>query len=220
MAWVVLETLASIALVAGSLFAAAGDLRWPMAWALVGAFTAFALVALVVLSSSLLVERSRLLAEGVRSDKVLSIAFAFFLYPGMLVTCGLDRRFAWSPALPLAVELAALGVFVAGYGFALWAMRINPFFATVVRIQSDRGHQVIDRGPYRWVRHPGYAGALVAHLAIPIAVGTPWGLVPAAVGALLLAARVVAEERTLRRGLDGYAAYVARVRWRLLPGLW
>jgi len=136
------------------------------------------------------------------------------------VTCGLDRRFAWSPALPLAVELAALGVFLAGYGFALWAMRINPFFATVVRIQSDRGHQVIDRGPYRWVRHPGYAGALVAHLAIPIAVGTPWGLVPAAVGALLLAARVVAEERTLRRGLDGYAAYVARVRWRLLPGLW
>ena len=99
-------------------------------------------------------------------------------------------------------------------------MRANPFFSTVVRIQSERGHRLVDQGPYQWVRHPGYAGAVVAHLALPISLGSLWGLAPAALGCLLLAFRIVHEERTLRSGLAGYPEYVLRVRWRMVPGAW
>lgn len=148
------------------------------------------------------------------------LGFAVFLYPGTLITCGLDRRFAWSPLIPECATLTALGVFVAGYAFALWAMVENPFFATVGRIQSERGHRLVDRGPYRLVRHPGYAGAIVAHLALPIALGSLWGLLPAVLGSFLLAARTAWEEQTLERGLAGYGEYTLRVRWRLLPGIW
>jgi len=220
MTLVVLETIASVLLVAGALLIPAGDVRWPMAWAFVIVFSGFALTALLVLSASLLRERSRLVAQGERGDIVLAIAFALLLYPGTLIACGLDRRFGASPALPLWVQIPALALFVAGYGFSLWAMRVNPFFATVVRIQSERGHRVVDEGPYAWVRHPGYAGAVAAHLMIPVAVGTLWGLAPAVLGCLLLAARIVREERTLRRGLAGYAEYTSRVPWRLIPGVW
>jgi protein-S-isoprenylcysteine O-methyltransferase Ste14 len=118
------------------------------------------------------------------------------------------------------VQSAALGVFAAGDAFSLRAMRENSFFSTVVRIQVERGHRLVDRGPYRWVRHPGYAGAVLAHLALRLALGSLWGLAPAALGCVAVALRVVAEERVLRRGLAGYAEYALRVRWRLLPGVW
>lgn len=216
----VLETVGTVVAVATALFASAGSVRWPMAWVFLLFFVAFALIGLVTLSPSLVAERSRLLAKGERGDAVLSVAFALLLYPATQVTCGLDRRWGWSGPLPLLAQVLALGLFVAGYGFALWAMRVNPFFSTVVRIQTERGHRVVDQGPYRWVRHPGYAGALVAHLALPVALGSAWGLVPAVSGGLLLALRALREERVLQQGLGGYANYMARVRWRLFPGMW
>ncbi|HVN37120.1 MAG TPA: methyltransferase [Myxococcota bacterium] len=191
-----------------------------MAWAYLTGFAATSVVALATASPGLVAERSRLLGGGERDDVVLSLAFFLLLYPAIWVACGLDRRFGASPALPLALELAALALFLAGYAFALWAMRVNAFFSTMVRIQRERGHHVVDRGPYRFVRHPGYAGALLAHLALPLALGSLWGLVPAALGCVGVALRIVGEERTLRGGLAGYTEYAARVRWRLLPGAW
>jgi protein-S-isoprenylcysteine O-methyltransferase Ste14 len=220
MALAVLEAIASVLLLSAALLVPAGDLTWPMAWAFLLVFSAFALVALLVLSNSLLAERSRLLAQGEPGDVLLSIAFGLLLYPGTLIACGLDHRFGASRAVPAWVQVSALGVFVAGYAFSLSAMRANPFFATVVRIQSERGHRVVERGPYAWVRHPGYAGAMLAHLALPLSLGTLWGCAPAVLGCLLLAARIVREEQTLRRGLTGYTEYASRVRWRLLPGVW
>lgn len=216
----VLETIVSLLLIAGALLGPAGELRWPMAWAFLVVFSGFALVGLLVSSPSLVIERSHLLARGERGDVVLSVAFALLLYPGTLIACGLERRFGASPPWPLWLEASALGIFVAGYAFSFWAMQVNPFFSAVVRIQTDRGHRVVDRAPYAWIRHPGYAGAVLAHLALPFALGTPWGLAPAALGCLLLAARAVREERTLRSGLAGYPEYASRVRWRLLPGVW
>lgn len=215
-----LETLATLLILAAALFASAGSLHWPMAWVFLGLFVASAVVGFVGVSRSLIVERSHLLAKTERGDAPLSVTFAFLLYPGTLLACGLDRRFGWSLPLPPAVQLLALGVFIAGYGFAFQATRANPFFSAAVRIQRDRGHRVVDQGPYRWVRHPGYAGASVAHLALPIALGSLWGLAPAVLGVGLLACRVIGEERMLREGLPGYAEYARRVRWRLVPGVW
>ncbi|HXK25031.1 MAG TPA: methyltransferase [Myxococcota bacterium] len=191
-----------------------------MAWAYLVGFAATAVAALATSSPGLVAERSRLLAGGERDDVALSIAFFLLLYPGIWITCGLDRRFGASPELPLSLELAALALFLAGYAVALWAMHVNAFFSTMVRIQRERGHRVVDRGPYRFVRHPGYAGALLAHLALPVALGSLWGLVPAALGGAGVALRIVVEERTLRAGLAGYAEYASRVRWRLVPGVW
>jgi protein-S-isoprenylcysteine O-methyltransferase Ste14 len=216
----VIETAAWVLVLAATLFLAAGRLQWPMGWAVLLVYAAFAAMGFFVAKPSLILERSKLLAGGEPSERVLAVAFAFFLYPGTLITCGLDLRCAWSPPLPAPARGVALALFAAGYGFALWAMRVNPFFATVVRIQSERGHRLVDRGPYRLVRHPGYAGTIAAHLALCIALGSLWALVPTALGSLLLAARAVREERTLEGGLAGYADYVRRIRWRLLPGVW
>jgi protein-S-isoprenylcysteine O-methyltransferase Ste14 len=214
------QTAGTVILLAASLFVSAGRLQWPMAWAVLLAFVAFSVVAFLVVSPALIEERSKLLAETERADAVLASLFALLLYPGTMVVCGLDRRFgwSWSPSGPL--KLAALGVFIVGYSFALWAMRVNPFFATAVRVQKERGHQVVDRGPYGSIRHPGYAGTIAAHLALSLALGSLWGLVPAGAGGLLLAIRAVREERVLQRELAGYQDYMERVAWRLLPGIW
>ncbi len=108
----------------------------------------------------------------------------------------------------------------AGVAITAWAMAVNPFFSSVVRIQTDRGHHVVAAGPYRYVRHPGYAGMELVTLAGPILLGTLWGLVPAAVVGGAFALRAALEDRTLRDELPGYTAYAASVRSRLLPGIW
>jgi protein-S-isoprenylcysteine O-methyltransferase Ste14 len=156
-----------------------------------------------------------------RGDVVLATLGFLALYPGTFVVAGLDAvRFG--PALPMAqsVQVAALLVFALGYGFAYWAVYSNPFFATFVRVQEDRDHSVVSSGPYALIRHPGYAGGLLAHLALPFALTSIWALLPAAVGTVLFVARTSREDRTLRDRLAGYREYQTRVRWRLVPGVW
>ncbi len=99
-------------------------------------------------------------------------------------------------------------------------MRVNRFFSPVLRVQSERGHHVIDRGPYRWVRHPGYAGAVLCAVASAPALGSWWALVPAALYAVAFIRRAMREERFLRNELIGYEAYASRVRWWMVPGGW
>lgn len=107
-----------------------------------------------------------------------------------------------------------------GHCLARGAMDANAFFSTVVRLQPERGQVVCDRGPYAVVRHPGYAGAALFELGSPLVLGSTWAAGPAAVAGMVLVVRTVLEDRVLRRDLAGYAAYAARVRWRLVPGAW
>jgi protein-S-isoprenylcysteine O-methyltransferase Ste14 len=203
------------------LFLAAGTAAWPMAWYFLLVFAAFIAATFALVDPDLVRERASPGKEAQRSDVILASLGFLGLYPGVLLTAGLDAvRYGWTPPLPAALRFAALGVFILGYAFALWAMRSNRFFATFVRIQTERGHRVIEAGPYVWVRHPGYAGTLVAHLALPLALGSLVALVPAAVGSAVFVLRTVVEDRTLGRELPGYAAYQRRVPWRLVPGLW
>ncbi len=99
-------------------------------------------------------------------------------------------------------------------------MAINRYFSSVVRIQEDRGHELITDGPYRVVRHPGYAGILIGMPGMALALGSWAALIPQVVFDLLIFRRLLIEERVLRRELAGYVEYSERVRWRLLPGLW
>jgi protein-S-isoprenylcysteine O-methyltransferase Ste14 len=138
-----------------------------------------------------------------------------------LAIAGLDMgRFHWSRTIPLAVRITALIGVAAGLGLVLWAMAVNRFFSPAVRIQQERGHEVISSGPYGLVRHPGYLGMMVAALCSGPALGSWWAIVPIAGYVLLILLRVVVEDRFLHRELGGYAQYAKRVRFRLIPGVW
>jgi protein-S-isoprenylcysteine O-methyltransferase Ste14 len=138
-----------------------------------------------------------------------------------LVIAGLDvGRFHWSPPIPLQVRVIALVLFAFGMGLSMWAMVVNRFFSSAVRLQSDRGHHLIDSGPYRFVRHPGYAGLVPSAVCGGIVIGSLWSLVPLAVTAVLLVRRLEMEDAFLHRELAGYPDYAQRVRYKLLPGLW
>jgi len=121
---------------------------------------------------------------------------------------------------PPALQPVALVGYTAGMALAVWAMVSNRFFSPVIRIQHERGHTLVTAGPYRFVRHPGYVGAIVAMLCGGIVLGSWWALVPLAPFGILVLRRTVMEDRMLREQLAGYAGYAAQVRYRLLPGLW
>jgi protein-S-isoprenylcysteine O-methyltransferase Ste14 len=96
----------------------------------------------------------------------------------------------------------------------------NKFFSTIVRIQKERGHTVQTGGPYRFVRHPGYASLLGSYITIPIALGSLWACIPMLLLVINLLIRTILEDRTLQNELDGYKEYARRVRYRLIPRIW
>jgi protein-S-isoprenylcysteine O-methyltransferase Ste14 len=218
--WAVIATLAVAVAFAAVLFGAHGSVRWPMAWAFLAWYALYSLAGLVLLPRALIEERSRMPADRARGDLVRAGLALLFLFPLTLGASGLDVRFATSPPLPAAVRATGCAVFVLGYALALWAASVNPFFSAVVSVQRERGHHVVDRGPYAFVRHPGYAGPMLAHLGLPLALGSLLGLAPAVLGCGLLALRALHEERRLLRELAGYAEYADRVRFRVLPRVW
>jgi protein-S-isoprenylcysteine O-methyltransferase Ste14 len=127
---------------------------------------------------------------------------AVFLVSGVDV-----GRLTHSAQVPPLLQLSAPGIVILSLGLVGWAMLTNTFFSTVVRIQSDRGHHVIDTGPYRYVRHPGYVATLESILGTPLVLGSLWGLIPAALAAGIIVTRTAVEDRTLQAELPGYAAY-------------
>jgi protein-S-isoprenylcysteine O-methyltransferase Ste14 len=213
-----------VLLLPAALFISAGTLRWPMGWAysalLIASVLASRAIALRV-NPDLLAERARYRqAEGVKGwDRVLVGLVALY---GPLATCivaGLDERLGWSQVAP-ALQWIALALVALGFAFAAWAMAANRFFSSVVRIQADRGHAVVSGGPYRYVRHPGYAGGVVSGLVTPLMLGALWALIPAGLTAIGLVVRTALEDKTLHKELSGYIEYAQRTRYRLLPGIW
>ncbi len=133
---------------------------------------------------------------------------------------GLDALFNWSPAFPLGWKIAALALILGGYALSSYALVENRFFSGVVRIQSERGHHVVSSGPYRWMRHPGYAGAMLTYLATPLLLDSYWAFLPAIFITIVLIIRTWLEDRTLQEKLVGYREYTRRVRYQLFPGIW
>ena len=136
------------------------------------------------------------------------------------LAAGLDALFDRSPVFNLPVKILALVIILAGYALGSYALIENRFFSGMVRIQTDRGHHVVSSGPYRWLRHPGYAGALLAYLATPLFLDSWWAFLPAVLLTILLVIRTALEDRTLQDELTGYREYAGQVRYRLLPGVW
>jgi protein-S-isoprenylcysteine O-methyltransferase Ste14 len=212
-----------ILLLAVTLFASLGRLDWPMAWVYLGLVIVGMSITTILLARThpdLIEERSHI-GEGVKSwDKVLARLMALGTLLPTLIIAGLDRRWGWSPTVPLYVEIVGAVLFALGTSWVSWAMVSNRFFAPVVRIQKDRGHRVVTTGPYRFVRHPDYVGIMVCGIAVPLMLGSVWSLVPAAIGWVVAVVRTALEDRTLQNELEGYKEYASRVRYRLIPGVW
>ncbi len=221
----VLRPLASLVIMVGAPFLAAGRLDWWAAWALIAVTLALSAVSRIIparRNPDLLAERARFAeVEGVKSwDRVLMPLMALVIPLLTWVVAGLNVRFGWLPAVSPAVQALGFLLVLAGGILATWAMVENRFFSAVVRIQQERGHEVISSGPYRLVRHPAYAGGLAAGIGTGLALGSVWALIPGALMAALTVVRTALEDRTLRAELPGYEDYTRRTRHRLLPGIW
>ena len=220
--FVVVRGFVRLAALVGVMFVLAGRIDYWQAWAWGAINAAVGVVTAVHFRAQrdLIEERVKPGPGTKRWDKVFSIVYIPILM-ALLVVAALDAgRAQWSPPLPAVAYVAAYVVTVGSYCLALWAMWTNRFFSSVVRIQTDRGHYVVDQGPYRFIRHPGYAGAIPLVLASALVLGSLWALIPAGLVALLFIVRTALEDATLQRELPGYAEYAAKVRWRLVPGIW
>lgn len=138
----------------------------------------------------------------------------------MVIVAGLDHRYNWSPEFPLWLIVIGFTLISLGYALAVWALVENRFFYSVVCIRTDRGHVVCDSGPYRYVRHPGYAGTILSLFGIVLALSSAWSLIPAAVASIITVTRTVLEDRALREELPDYPDYAQRVPYRLIPWIY
>jgi len=220
----IVHTVIWLVILGAILFLSAGTLDWPEAWVLLIGSGALGLVSAVIIARhdpQLMRERMRGPIQNQQKpwDKVL-LAVVMVLCIAMFVVAGLDAVRFRTSNMPLWLEaLGAAGIALGIYIFHV-VMRTNSYATAVVRIQDERGHQVISTGPYAFVRHPMYSGAILYFLGIALLLGS-WYAVGIAVALIaLFGLRAVWEEQTLIDELPGYAAYAQRVRYRLIPGLW
>lgn len=209
-----------------------GRWDWWQAWAYaVVSILAFIISRLFVRRKhpDLIAERARFMeAKDTKSwDKVLAPLVglgSIFI----LVAAGLEKYYALSPvssltltpSASLGTSLIALAGLILGYGFSSWALIENRFFSGTVRIQTERGHHVISTGPYRIVRHPGYAGGLFGYLFIPLLLDSLWAWLPTILLAVVLVLRTALEDKTLQAELPGYKEFAGKTKYRLFPGIW
>jgi protein-S-isoprenylcysteine O-methyltransferase Ste14 len=195
---------------------------WLWAWVLLGIY----LVSVFINSAFMLRTSPETIAERGQPkemkdwDKLVGGLWGLAQFLLLPLVAGLDVRFGWTRELSTPWHLAGAVVFAAGLGLFGWAMITNAYFSTVVRIQSDRGQSVCSTGPYRFVRHPGYVGAILQSFGMPFLLGSFWALVPGLAAAGLMLVRTYLEDRTLQAELPGYREFARQVRYRLVPGLW
>jgi protein-S-isoprenylcysteine O-methyltransferase Ste14 len=206
------------------LFLAAGTLDWPGAWVFLVEMMTLSLVVGLWLARhdpALLRERLAppLQKDQPPADKILLSVILLLIFASLVLMAFDAVRFAWS-AVPIWVQAIGALSLVLSVWIGYRTLRENSFAAPVVKIQKERGQRVITTGPYRYVRHPFYTSALFYFVGTSLLLGSWWGLVAALVLMVLLGIRIQIEERVLRAGLEGYADYAARVRYRLMPFVW
>jgi len=201
-------------------FLCAGRLNLLMAWVYITMVLVNTSITSLIMNPELIVERSGIGKDTKKWDIIPALLIGRVGPLVILIVAGLDVRFRWSQQIPLALQIVALGIATLGLLVADWAVVSNKFFSGVVRIQKERGHTVVTRGPYRYVRHPGYVGAILHNIATPVILSSLWGLLPAGLVVCVAIIRTALEDRTLQEELDGYKAYAKRVPYRLLPSIW
>lgn len=212
-------------LIPAVLMVSAGDIFWWQAWVFSVMIVAAALGGRILAERrhpGLLLERDQFgSAPGVKQwDKVLAPLMAVSISFPLIIVAGLDHRYGWSPAFPVWLNLLGFFLILIGYTFADWALVENRFFSGVVRIQTERGHVVCASGPYRLLRHPGYAGHILALPGIVLALSSLWTLIPAVMAVVIIVMRTALEDQVLQEELPGYREYAQQVRCRLFPWIY
>ncbi|HEY4304964.1 MAG TPA: isoprenylcysteine carboxylmethyltransferase family protein [Gemmatimonadaceae bacterium] len=223
---VIARLLFDTLLVATLMFVGAGSVDWPQAWVLLASMSvvrATGAFAVHRVNPTLMRERSRLRLHDAQplSDRVLLLGVLATGFLGLPLIAALDV-FRWHllPAPPTVVAVTGLALFLAGWMLKSLALRANAFAVTVVRLQTERAHLVIDSGPYGVVRHPFYAADPFVLVGLSLWLGSYVAMLCALVPLGLMVARLTLEERFLRAALPGYTEYAAHVRFRLMPGVW
>lgn len=202
--------------IAAIIFASAGRWDLPFVWAVLGVMIAFYIGLAAFADPEMVRERQ---APGPGNRDRLTQPLGGVLLLTHWVLAGLDAgRFHWSP-VPWGAQLAGVIGYAAALGVNLWAMRVNRFYSSVVRVQTDRGHHAVVDGPYRFVRHPGYAATLFAVMSGGLALGSWLAMLPVLGFVATFVRRTLLEDRLLHQELPGYAAYAQQVRSRLIPGV-
>lgn len=217
------RTLMATVILAPVMFVAAGTVRWLPLWLYLAVLVASTMGPLwgpLRLDDGLIEERVSYKKTDMKAwDRAFMVLLQLFTLAELVVP-GLDHRFGWTPAMPRAVMWVGFAGVVAATAGIVWAMTINRFFSTIVRIQTDRGHRVITAGPYRVVRHPGYAFWMAQAVSVPLLFGSLWTYVPVGLLVAIFFVRTALEDRVLHEELDGYRDYAAQVCARLIPGVW
>jgi protein-S-isoprenylcysteine O-methyltransferase Ste14 len=207
------------------LFLGAGSRNWDWAWV----YTLVTLAGWIVLNIVLAHCNPEMLNArgkpvkamgGTKPWDWLIMSLYIVLLLATPFVAGLDYRNAWSPSVSPVVKVVGLLLNIASLALLTWSMAVNRFFEGTVRIQTERDHSIITTGPYRYIRHPGYAGIILSFMAVPLSVGSMTAWIPALLGVALYVVRTALEDRTLQAELPGYAEFAQRTKYRLFPGIW
>ena len=217
-----IRSILGIAVMAGLIFVSSGRLNYWQGWVYFGSN-----IAILALTTWFLRNDPELVAERLNPGKGTKIwdkgyfLLSTPLYFAAVIMAGIDAgRRHWSSHPAALFYLLFLAVYLAGQGLFLWAKKVNPYFSSVARIQTERGQTVCREGPYRFCRHPGYLGGILFGLATPLVLGSYWALIPQALAAVLLVVRTCLEDSMLKKELLWYTDYQKAVRFRLVPGVW
>jgi protein-S-isoprenylcysteine O-methyltransferase Ste14 len=214
------QLLIGISFFIASLFVVSGRWDWTGAWLYLGFWIiglSLMMVLMKKLNPELIQARSKKIIEK-KFDKIFLILYS----PLTLLTptaAGLDVRINGAN-IATSWALIGLGICIIGIIPTAWAMVANRFFEQTARIQTDRHHKVITTGPYKYIRHPGYTGMIIMFAATPLILQSKWTFIPMATTIVLVIFRTAMEDKMLQNELSGYTEYAAKVRFRLVPGLW
>jgi len=220
---IVIQTAIWFVFQAVILLGAAGDWTWPQGWTYLGevlVLTSATTFGLMKTDPELLKARMSSPLKRNQRPKDRSIMMVFFAaYVGWFVLIGLDHRFMWT-GTPLLVEILGAALIGAGLVLVWETFRANTFATTQVRVQTERAQTVVDSGPYRYIRHPMYAGMALFVIGTALMLGSLWALAATVLLFVLLALRTLGEEQVLKQDLAGYADYMTKTPWRIVPGVW
>jgi protein-S-isoprenylcysteine O-methyltransferase Ste14 len=218
----ILSAIGSPLILVALVFLPVGRIDWIPGWIFIAVLVAaFGLSALLLSRVNPMIYRARSrIQPGTKTWDLILLAVLFPAIFAEIPIATLDAgRMGWSAA-PQWVVIVGYVLLAGAIAVTTWAQAVNPFFEPGVRIQKERAQQVITSGPYRFVRHPGYAAAIVMFVAMPLALASWWGLLPAGLAIALLVVRTGLEDLLLQAELSGYSDYARRTRYRLAPGIW
>lgn len=212
------KVVAGILLVGALLFVPAGAFDWWQAWLLMGIlFIPMIIAGFFMLAKAPDLLRKRLDAREEEDEQRTVIALSGLMFVAAFVVAGLGYRFGWM-TFPIWVTWLGAALFLASYALYGVVISENKFLSRTIEVQE--GQHVVDTGLYGIVRHPMYSSTLVLFLSMPLVLGSPFAFIIMLVYIPIIVKRILNEEKVLAEGLEGYADYLARVPWRLIPHVW